>query len=177
MLDSDDDSGEFTLAEASTREGEIPSIKRFNDLDSEKEFILQRLKLLQKYSPDESICLLHRTNFGVSSAVNDLQNNQIKCEKINSSSSVNYLDNSVKVSTMQSVKGLEFDHVIIYDLTDNNLPISSGFSEPDDELHITTERRLLYTCMTRAANTLLITYSGSPSRYFAEINSNLIDEQ
>lgn len=177
LLDSDDDSGEFTLAEASTREGEIPSIKQFNDLDSEKSFILQRLKSLQKHSPNESICLLHRTNFGVSNAVNDLQNNQIKCEKINSSSTINYLDNSVKVSTMQSVKGLEFDHVIIYDLTDNNLPISSGFSEPDDEIHITTERRLLYTCMTRAANTLLMTYSGFPSRYFAEINSNLIDEQ
>lgn len=177
LLDSDNDSSEFTQGEASTRVGDLPIIKRCVDFNSEKFFIIEQIKQLRQNFPNDSICLLHRTNFGVTNAINFLENNRIEYEKINSALSVNYFVNSVKVSTMQSVKGLEFDHVIIYDLTYNNLPISTGFSEPDDEIHITTERRLLYTCMTRAAKTLLMTYSGFPSRYFAEINSSLIDEQ
>lgn len=76
---------------------------------------------------------------------------------------------------MQSVKGLEFDHLIISGLTDDVLPIKAGFSEPDDDLHITTERRLLYTCMTRAIKSLTLTYAGVPSRYLSEIEPDFLD--
>jgi superfamily I DNA/RNA helicase len=59
-------------------------------------------------------------------------------------------------------------------LTDDNLPNKMGFSEEEDDLHITTERRLLYTCMTRACKTLTLTYAGEKSRYLSEIDKELL---
>ena len=59
-------------------------------------------------------------------------------------------------------------------LTDDNLPNKLGFSEDDDDLHLTTERRLLYTCMTRACKTLTLSYAGKISRYLEEIDKDLL---
>ena len=72
--------------------------------------------------------------------------------------------------TMSSVKGLEFDHVFLCDVNDNLVPYPPGFTDDNDELHISTERRLVYTCMTRARHTLHLISTGTPSRYLAEID-------
>ena len=79
---------------------------------------------------------------------------------------------------MSSVKGLEFNNVIILDLNDNIIPYPPGFIEADDEFHISTERRLLYTCMTRARNKLYLFSSDkdNPSRYLKEINAGLLED-
>ena len=62
------------------------------------------------------------------------------------------------------------------DLTDDVIPYPPGFIETDDEFHISTERRLLYTCMTRARTGLyLIGDKDSPSRYIAEIDDDLLN--
>ena len=46
----------------------------------------------------------------------------------------------------------------------------------NDEFHISTERRLLYTCMTRARIGLyLIAGKDNPSRYIAEIDDDLLN--
>ena len=84
---------------------------------------------------------------------------------------------TIKLCTLSSVKGLEFDNVFIIDLNDNIIPYPEGFNDPDDEFHISTERRLLYTCMTRARNTLFLFSSDSqnPSRYLKEIDASLLE--
>ena len=77
---------------------------------------------------------------------------------------------------MSSIKGLEFNNVFIMDLTDDVIPYPPGFIETDDEFHISTERRLLYTSMTRARTGLyLICDKNNPSRYVAEIDDNLLN--
>ena len=50
--------------------------------------------------------------------------------------------------------------------------------EENDEFHISTERRLLYTCMTRARNKLFLFSSdkNNPSRYLKEIDVDLLDD-
>ncbi|WP_377112377.1 UvrD-helicase domain-containing protein [Pseudoalteromonas sp. M58] len=174
LLAKDNDSEEFTSVEVNTTEGDKPVIKKCNSLFEEYAFIAASIQKITRNSPNETVCILHRTNRGVDNAVRQLAGfniNAVKVKTNDNNSSV------VKALTMQGVKGLQFDHVIILDLNDDNLPILSGFSEPDDDLHLTTERRLLYTCMTRAMKSLLITYSGKPSRYIAEIDPSLIELQ
>lgn len=73
---------------------------------------------------------------------------------------------------MSSIKGLEFNNVFILGLNDKIIPSPAGFIGEDDEFHISTERRLLYTCMTRAINKLFLFSSdkNKPSRYLKEID-------
>lgn len=78
---------------------------------------------------------------------------------------------------MSSVKELELDNVFIMNLTNEIIPYPSGFIEADDELHTSTERRLLYTCMTRTRNILLLVGDkNNLPRCIAEINTNFLDK-
>jgi superfamily I DNA/RNA helicase len=174
LLAKDNDSEEFTSVEVNTTAGDKPVIKKCNSSFEEYTFIATRIQKIRLNSPDETICILHRTNKGLDNAVRQLVSLNIEVVKVKANDRAS---SAVKALTMQGVKGLQFDHVIILDLNDNNLPILSGFSEPNDDLHLTTERRLLYTCMTRTMKSLLITYSGTPSRYIAEIDPSLIEFQ
>lgn len=135
---------------------------------------LQNLKNTGKIN---STIVLHRTNDGVNRIQHYLNTNGFQTERVRSNQSVRYESDSIKISTMSSVKGLEFDNVFIMDLTDEIIPYPSGFIETDDEFHISTERRLLYTCMTRARNILfLIGDKNNPSRYIAEIDANFLNK-
>lgn len=174
LLAKDNDSDEFTSVEINTTAGDKPVIKKCSSSLEEQIFIAERIKEIRRTSPDESICILHRTNKGLGNTVRQLVDLNIEVVKVKANTSPS---SAVKALTMQGVKGLQFDHVIILDLHDDNLPIHSGFSEPDDDLHLTTERRLLYTCMTRTMKSLLITYSGIPSRYISDIDPSLLEFQ
>ncbi|MGI1946355.1 3'-5' exonuclease [Shewanella glacialipiscicola] len=173
LLEHDNDSDEFTKVELGAISGDKPLLRKFTNFEVEQEFIIARVQEIRRDFPLDSICILHRTHYGLKKVVNCLEKYNIDYEKISGNDTVNYSKIDIKVSTMPSVKGLEFDHVIICDLNDDNLPAKSGFSEPDDDLHITTERRLLYTCITRAAKSLILTYNGVPSRYIKEIAPTL----
>jgi superfamily I DNA/RNA helicase len=123
-----------------------------------------------------STVVLHRTNYGVRNVSDFLKNNGYQTEQIVSNIGVDYSSANIKICTMSSVKGLEFENVFIIDLNDDVIPFPPGFSEPNDEYHISTERRLLYTCMTRARKRLWLFSSGDPSRYLSEINSKFLSE-
>lgn len=64
-------------------------------------------------------------------------------------------ENRVTLSTIHSVKGLEYSNVFLIGLEDNLFPNSSRFSKEDD---LEEERRICYVAMTRAKNKLLLTY-------------------
>ena len=87
-----------------------------------------------------------------------------------------YFDNDqIKLCTLSSIKGLEFENVIIIDLNDDIIPYPPGFNDDEDEFHISTERRLLYTAMTRARERLYLLSSDDPSRYLFEIDKKLVE--
>lgn len=70
----------------------------------------------------------------------------------------------VHISTMHSMKGLEFDHVLLVGLNDAEF-FREG-QEEDEE----TERRLVFVAMTRAKRTLsLFASSDKPLRFISEI--------
>lgn len=60
-------------------------------------------------------------------------------------------------------------------MNDDVIPYPPGFNDADDEFHISTERRLLYTSMTRARERLFLVSSGTPTRYLLEIDADLLE--
>lgn len=75
--------------------------------------------------------------------------------------------NTVKLLTLHSSKGLEFNNVIIYNASKGSIPSS----QCSTELEIEEERRLFFVGMTRAKDTLIITYDGqNPSEFIDELN-------
>jgi superfamily I DNA/RNA helicase len=100
---------------------------------------------------------------------------QIEYIKKKRDQAVDYDSDDIKVCTLSSIKGLEFTNVFILDVNEDVIPYPQGFNDENDEYHISTERRLLYTAMTRARINLYILSSGIPSRYLKEINEELVD--
>jgi DNA helicase-2/ATP-dependent DNA helicase PcrA len=80
----------------------------------------------------------------------------------------------VRLMTLYQAKGLEFPHVFIPQLLEDEWPTKegwSGFFPPEllreriegEDLHAEEERRLLYVAMTRARETLMLTTWGGPT--------------
>ncbi len=89
--------------------------------------------------------------------------------------------NYVTLATIHSVKGLEFDNVIICGLEDGIMPTSRAESDPKA---MEEERRLMYVAVTRAKKRLYFTRSKSrylygrrdgtkPSRFIGELAEEL----
>lgn len=70
--------------------------------------------------------------------------------------------NSVKLMTLHSAKGLEFNLVIIAGLEESILPSSKSLDQKED---LEEERRLFYVGITRAREYLLITHALMRSTY------------
>ena len=90
----------------------------------------------------------------------------------------------VQLMTLHSAKGLEFPTVFLVGLEDGLFPSQKSTEEPG---RLEEERRLAYVGITRARETLLLTYAESrrlhgvesyarPSRFLAEIPAALVHE-
>jgi superfamily I DNA/RNA helicase len=123
----------------------------------------------------QSVVVLHRSRNGVSKLTNDLKAAGFNPTNISAQDVYRINPVGLFTCTMSSVKGLEFDHVFLCDVNDNLIPYPPGFTDDNDELHISTERRLVYTCMTRARHTLHLISTGQPSRYLAEIDPTTVE--
>ncbi|GAB4168801.1 MAG: DNA helicase II [Wenzhouxiangellaceae bacterium] len=93
-------------------------------------------------------------------------------------------EDCVQLMTLHSAKGLEFPLVFIAGLEEGLFPHQKSVAEPG---RLAEERRLAYVGMTRARERLYLSYAetrqlhgqtllGAPSRFLAEIPSELIEE-
>lgn len=176
LLDNETEKEDFTETEYSTRQGEMPFLGHFSNFDEQGDYLIKQLELLKKKESLNSTVVLHRTTYGIKKLKDFLENKGYSTELVKSNLPVNYGSNSIKLCTMSSIKGLEFSNVFILDLNDDLIPFPPGFSETNDEFHISTERRLLYTSMTRAENMLFLLSSANPSRYLGEIDPILVSK-
>jgi DNA helicase-2/ATP-dependent DNA helicase PcrA len=69
----------------------------------------------------------------------------------------------IHLLTLHRAKGLEFDAVYLPFVEEGELPIRRG--------DIDEERRLFYVGLTRAKRHLVVTWSGKPSRFLAELGT------
>ncbi|MCX7545353.1 3'-5' exonuclease [Marinicella gelatinilytica] len=175
LLEKEPDKSQFTVAASVFKEGDKPKIANYSSVDEEYSCLVDQLNELKKNNRIKGTVVLHRTTFGVRKVYDYLIDYGFDVELVKTSSPVNYNSESVKICTMSSIKGLEFNNVFIIDLNDNLIPSPQGFLEENDEHHISTERRLLYTCMTRALDQLyLFSSDNNPSRYLNEIDPDLL---
>jgi superfamily I DNA/RNA helicase len=77
---------------------------------------------------------------------------------------------AVRVGTMHSMKGLEFQAVAVIGVADGTVPAPSALTDGagDPLAHaqdLQRERCLLFVALTRARDHLYISYSGSPSAF------------
>jgi superfamily I DNA/RNA helicase len=172
LLDHEPDKSEFTIIETARKGGHKPVVGYFDSWEEQAEYVLDLIE--ETWYTDEETVVLHRTNSGVAEIAEFLTEQGIPIVSVRDGSDP-FGTRAVKVCTLSSVKGLEFDNVIIVDLNEDEIPYPDGFNEDDDEYHISTERRLLYTAMTRARERLFLLSSGEPTRYLAEIKSDYVD--
>ena len=175
LLEHETDKSEFTEIETALKGKTKPTIGYFSEWNTQMNYLIEQLNELIKKDLIHSTVILHRTNVGISEVKKHLENNNFTLELIKSNTTVNYNSKSIKVCTMSSIKGLEFNNVFMIDLNDDEIPYPPGFNGDNDEFHISTERRLLYTSITRARNNLFLLSSATPSRYLSEIDKKLVE--
>lgn len=88
--------------------------------------------------------------------------------------------NSVRCMTAHSSKGLEFEHVYLMGLAEDQLPSFQAKKRGDDSAEMEEERRNCFVAITRVQSTLTLTfaqtYSGwgkQPSRFLREMGFDL----
>lgn len=176
LLEKETDNEEFTEIEP-VREGTSkPTIGYFSDWNEQCAYLLKELNNLKSNNNINSTVILHRSHTGIRNIETFLKNNNYTTQVLVNSHDIDFESDSIKICTLSSVKGLEFENVFIIDLNDNIIPYPPGFIDTDDEFHVSTERRLLYTSMTRARERLYLFSSGNPSRYLSEIDESLLEK-
>lgn len=178
LLNNETDKSDFTSVKAARKGSDKPKVAYYSNSNEQFSNLSDQLTVLRNSDNIHSTVVLHRSRKGVSQIDEFLVKNGFSTELVKSNHPVDYDNDSIKICTMSSIKGLEFNNVFILDLNDDVIPYPPGFIDEDDEFHISTERRLLYTCMTRARNKLFL-FSGdkdAPSRYLREIDSELLDD-
>ena len=79
---------------------------------------------------------------------------------------------AVRLMTLHAAKGLEFPAVFVAGVQEGVLPLE----RPGERCDVEEERRLLYVGMTRAREELVLTTSGSPSRFLSELPGTVARE-
>jgi len=176
ILRNDIDKSEYTKIETTKMLGNKPLLVKANNMKEQLEFIAEEINKIDDYS--KSVAILTRfknLNKIISNSIrkNTRRNVSVISNGINSAL---LNDNSIKLSTLHSAKGLEFDYVFIVDISESSLSFIINKNQGiDSEEQIAREKRLLYTGMTRAKENVSMTYSGELPRILEDIDHNLLE--
>jgi DNA helicase-2/ATP-dependent DNA helicase PcrA len=85
-------------------------------------------------------------------------------------------ENGIPCFTIHAAKGLEFDHVYLVGMVEDQLPSWAAIKKGDNSLEMQEERRNCFVAITRAQETLTLTYANQvrgwrkkPSRFLYEM--------
>jgi hypothetical protein len=149
--DCDEDSIPLVRPESAERHGPAPELIKLPNLQREFAYISDRLQQYhQEGTPWRDMAILYRWAHTGEQVAKSLKKSGIPAEWVNRSSESRHykpLEDSVKIITVHSSKGLEFPVVMMPDL---------GYV-PTDESELPNEVRLLYVGMTRAMDRLVMT--------------------
>ena len=136
------------------KQGAYPVCKCFPNMQEEARYIVAEIKdnLLAHYKLQE-IAIISK-NKNQQQAMKDLiEQAGVPCVTVDRDNG-NFMDESIKLLTMHSVKGLEFKVVIIIGLNDGIIPYISFNGIENESMQELTDRKLLYVGMTRANDLL-----------------------
>lgn len=149
----DDDQVVLLEPASAGRQGPKPDLIRLPSFKHEVDYLADRVQQLHERDiPWNEIAIIYRSNFMGEEIYNQFQQEQIPVEWVNANSdSRNYspAEQSIKLITMHSSKGLEFPVVLIPGI--GYMPDQYGHGTPEEEA------RLLYVAMTRAIEQLILT--------------------
>jgi superfamily I DNA/RNA helicase len=120
-------------------------------------------------TPEATIGILVREKSKFYKLKHVLREYGIQPEPVNQSEGNPYTP-GVKLCSMHSSKGLEFDYVIVIDLIEPKLD-----EDTDTQEFWEVERRLLYVSITRAVTYLQLYYYGEGSRLLKELKESLYE--
>jgi superfamily I DNA/RNA helicase len=139
----------------------------------QKEYLKKQLRTLA--INQESVAILHIQSRTVNELSQELINLGYICTILKQDDSRGYVPYGIYLSTLNSAKGLEFDHIFIIGYDDFFAPGPSRLSHRETSAHLSTHRKLLYTAISRARMTLTITSSiNQYSRFLNDIDQQLI---
>ncbi len=168
---------EIIPPQATNRKGPEPVIKRFHRFSEEVAFVAKSIIKLHNewHIPFSEMLILYRVRNSSSyySYVDTIRQELAKCnlpyywitENANSKRNFNHFEETIKISTIDSAKGLDFRVVFIVNI--ENMPFKL---EENEEREVA----LFYIGMTRALEWLFLTYSGESTftRYLDNIQSS-----
>lgn len=177
LLKNDTDQDDFTNGSLNTeRHGAKPVWAHFTTKNDEFNFLVNEIKEIKKTNSSYSIVVLCRNSKDTDTINNFLRANDIPSQFVKEDKIESFEDDKINICTMSSIKGLEFDYVFLMDLNDDIFPSRTGMDiEDNEDIQIVTERRLLYVCMTRARQGLVMCSSSKPSRFLLEIDPSKIE--
>jgi len=133
-----------------TRSGPPVELFRFSDRGACVGFLAEALRELSQNEPSASVAVLTPSPEASALYYQGLVNSDLN--------QVRHVENQnftfapgIEVTEIEQVKGLEFDYVVLVDVTDQNFPATSA------------ARRLLHVGATRAIHQLWLTSVGTPS--------------
>lgn len=152
---SPDDLDAFVIPQAALRHGRDPDLLECGDLRTEAETLTKKTaELLRNGAAHDDIVIMSGSKELRLILLQTLSARRIPAlDAQQERDRVVLMRGEVRVATLQLLKGLEYRHVLIGGVSD------IWVNDDEDE----TRQRLLYVAITRATETLTVTYSGDGS--------------
>lgn len=161
------------------KHGEYPIYRNFLTNKDQNNYIVKIIKGLIKegYAPKE-IAVVSKINKNLELLQDVLHAQNIESLVFRNNRENAFKQDKVQLLTMHSVKGLEFEIVILMDLNDGVIPyIQEGWQEEERLEEEITERKLLYVGMTRAKKKLFMCSYGEESKFVKDIDTRYLAMQ
>jgi superfamily I DNA/RNA helicase len=145
--------------EVEPRHGPLPVLLSFESPEKEHTGLAgEILSLLQRGYLPKQIVILQRHRSSNERLARELRRRGIAASIVRGE--LNLTDEAVKLCTLHSVKGLEFEVVFIAGLEEFQVDLPVETDSAEFQALLDQERKLLYVGMTRARQLLYISYSG-----------------
>lgn len=150
------------------RRGHPPIYRYFLNNKQQSEYLVNEV-----HYDYREICLVAREKRIIESAAASLEDAGIPCQILNNEKP-DFGEDTVKLVTMHSIKGLEFKVIFLINLDDGVIPNAKQIDIDDEDMLFSEERKLLYVGMTRANELLYMSSVKKPSPFIKEINNQYI---
>src|SRR5699024_8417696 len=154
---------EYVPAALPERTGPKPDLIQCSSKEVQDREIAKAVGEIKEKNPKSTIGILGRTGRQLHRIKHALRNSDLSFEFVNNKEGNPY-SSGVKLCTLHSSKGLEFEYVIIVDLNEPELP-----EEMDTEEYWEVERRLLYVGITRATSYVQLYHYNQPLRLLNDL--------